>query len=112
MRWLLIPVLAVMVLSTMAVGQEVGKMDERTYAYFYLMQGQPEEIGRLAPRHAEYWKGLHLKGYRGGPFADYSGGLIVFRARDEGQARKWVAGDPFVTHGVIGESRLKAWRVD
>ncbi|RWU07300.1 hypothetical protein DWB63_01140 [Pseudodesulfovibrio sp. S3] len=76
------------------------------------MSGNPEEIGEAVPGHIRYWEDLRLEGYRGGPFADRSGGMIVFTAVDEDQAKRIVAGDPFVERGVVGESWLKAWRAE
>ena len=86
--------------------------DSQTYAYFYFMQDDPEGIGqRIAPSHAEYWKALQLADYRGGPFKDFSGGMITFKADNDTQAKEYVAGDPFVTHELLSNSWLKGWLV-
>lgn len=63
----------------------------------------------VAPRHAAYWRGRLLRGYRGGPFADRSGGLIMFEVESAEEATRLVASDPFVTERLIAMSWLKQW---
>ena len=48
------------------------------FAYFYFMKREPEKIRSVVPSHAAYWENLKPEGYSGGPFADRSGGLIIF----------------------------------
>lgn len=79
-------------------------------AYFYLMTDEADRLRAVAPRHAAYWTERRLRGYRGGPFADRSGGLITFEVDSGEEARRLVAGDPFVTAGLIAKSWLKEWR--
>jgi hypothetical protein len=55
----------------------------KTFAYFYFMKNEPAKIKSKAPLHAEYWNSLSLTGYLGGPFADRSGGLIIFQCDSE-----------------------------
>ena len=55
-------------------------------AYFYFMKPEPERVRTVAPRHAAYWQGLALPDYRGGPFADRSGGLILFDSNSAQEA--------------------------
>lgn len=52
--------------------------------------------------HIEHLRGLERTGRLAlaGPFGDGSGGLVVFRARDEAEAQALVARDPFATEGV------------
>jgi hypothetical protein len=83
-------------------------MSER-FAYFYFMRPEPERVRSVAPRHTAHWRGLLFDDYEGGPFNDRSGGLITFRADDLEQARAAVAGDPFVTDGLLAEHWLKRW---
>ena len=65
-----------------------------TWAYFYLMKQEPGRVREVAPQHAQYWRELGAPGWRGGPFTDRSGGLIVFNARSEKAAEEAVANDP------------------
>lgn len=78
-------------------------------AYFYLMTDDAERVRLVAPRHATYWRERVLRGYRGGPFADRSGGLITFEVESAEEATRLVASDPFVTERLIVMSWLKEW---
>jgi uncharacterized protein YciI len=45
----------------------------------------------------------------GGPFSDYSGGLIIFRAADEDAAERTADDDPFQRGALLEQWWLKAW---
>jgi uncharacterized protein YciI len=45
-----------------------------------------------------------------GPFADYEGGMIVFRAESYEQAKAIAESDPFVTSGVE-KYELRTWQL-
>ena len=45
-----------------------------------------------------------------GPFADYEGGMIVFRAESYEQAKSIAESDPFVTSGVE-KYELRTWQL-
>jgi uncharacterized protein YciI len=79
-------------------------------AYFYFMKDEAERVGGLVPDHVRYWAEHAPPGYLGGPFADRSGGLIIFDAGSTDEAERLVAGDPFVTEDVLSSSWLKPWR--
>jgi uncharacterized protein YciI len=79
------------------------------FAFFYFMRRDPERVRSVAPRHTAHWQRLDLDGYEGGPFDDRSGGLITFGANGLEQAQAAVAGDPFVTEGLLAEHWLKRW---
>lgn len=79
-----------------------------TWAYFYLMKDDPVRVRETAPRHARYWRDAHPADIAG-PFGDRSGGLIIFRARDEPAAEHAIAADPFQLLGLLEEWWLKAW---
>jgi len=81
----------------------------RRFLYFYLMKNNPDQVRITAPKHAEYWKSLSLEDYEGGPFADRSGGLIIFSAHSWEQAQALASEDPFRTAGVIETSWVKQW---
>jgi uncharacterized protein YciI len=81
----------------------------RGFAYFYFLTGDTAHVARVARSHGRYWHSLHLLQFRGGPFSDRSGGLITFAARDEAEAARAIAGDPFIREGVIGQHWLRPW---
>ena len=77
-------------------------------AYFYLM-GDSARVPIVTAAHAKYWTSLKLQGYEGGPFADLSGGLIVFDTDSLATAEQYVAADPFVAEDVLASRSLKHW---
>nr|MBA3380222.1 hypothetical protein [Chloroflexia bacterium] len=44
-----------------------------------------------------------------GPFADESGGLIIFEAEDEAEVGEIMANDPFTTEGVFATTEIRPW---
>jgi uncharacterized protein len=47
----------------------------------------------------------------GGPFADYSGTLVMLENVTEDEARELFAEDPFVENGVFVVDDVRAWNV-
>jgi uncharacterized protein YciI len=82
------------------------------FLYFYLMRDAPDRVRTAAPRHASYWRGLQLHGYLGGPFADRSGGLIVFETESGAAAEVLVADDPFLREHLLEHHWVKQWLPD
>jgi hypothetical protein len=80
--------------------------------YFYLMRHAPDRVLAVAAEHAAYWRGAGLRGYPGGPFADRSGGLIIFETGSAQQAGQLVAGDPFVREDLLERRWVKEWMTD
>lgn len=78
-------------------------------AYLYFMADEPQLIQTTAAAHAAYWKEQALSGYLGGPFADRSGGLILFEAADRDQAALLVSGDPFLRQGLLTDHWVEEW---
>jgi len=78
-------------------------------AYFYFMKNEPDKIGMHVPAHIDYWKNAKLPNYSGGPFADRTGGLIIFDADDLAKAEQIVNQDPFVTADLIKSGWVKEW---
>jgi uncharacterized protein YciI len=79
------------------------------FAYVYLMADDPQRIRSIAPQHTAHWQGLDLQDYRGGPFADKTGGLITFAVGEAAEAEAAVAADPFVRERLLERSWLKRW---
>jgi uncharacterized protein YciI len=78
-------------------------------AYFYFMKPEPDRVRAVAPSHAAYWQGLALGNYRGGPFADRSGGLIVFDSESREQAEQLISRDPFVRAQLLEHQWIREW---
>jgi hypothetical protein len=81
-------------------------------AYFYLMTADAARVRAAARAHASYWHSLALPGYCGGPFADRSGGLIVFDTETAADAERLAAGDPFREEGLLDQHWIKEWLAD
>jgi uncharacterized protein YciI len=80
------------------------------FAYVYFNRSAPDRVGPVVPAHVQYWHAADLPEYRGGPFADRSGGLITFGAADLAAAAAIVVQDPFVLEDLIEQSWLKEWQ--
>ena len=63
--------------------------------------------------HAAFVDGLVARGtmVMGGPFADYSGSLILLENVTEDEARELVAADPFIANGVFVLEDVRASNV-
>ena len=79
------------------------------FVFFYLMGDEPDRVRAIAPEHAGYWRDLGPRGYLGGPFADRSGGLIIFEVDSVQEAERVIAGDPFVREALLENSVVKQW---
>lgn len=64
------------------------------------------------PAHLRYISDLYEQGYvqEAGPFADGSGGLVIYQNVDENTARRLAEADPAVTSGAR-TLRLIPWKV-
>jgi uncharacterized protein YciI len=60
------------------------------------------QIKKLLGRHKS-------KNYLGGPFADRSGGLIIFEAKDINDANNIINNDPFTMNDVLESRWIKEW---
>jgi uncharacterized protein YciI len=81
-------------------------------SYIYFMKDNPDRVAAVAPAHAAYWRGLKLREYLGGPFADRSGGLISFESDSRDDVARLVADDPFVRERLVERSWVKEWKVE
>ena len=70
-------------------------------------------IAKARPAHREYLTGLHAQGKLviSGPFADDSGGLLVYEADRPEQVEAMIVKDPFAEQGVFLSWEIRAWNV-
>jgi uncharacterized protein YciI len=63
------------------------------------------------PRHRDWLRGLHDEGtlLLSGPFADGTGGMLIFSAADADWLADLLQVDPFNEVGVVANVRIKAW---
>jgi uncharacterized protein YciI len=67
----------------------------------------------LWEEHATFMDALFERGrvVLGGPYADESRALVILEARDAGEARALLNGDPWATAGVLVVSQVIAWTI-
>jgi uncharacterized protein YciI len=82
---------------------------DKCFVYLYFNRNEPEKIRWVVPAHVEYWKRANLKAYKGGPFADRTGGLISFVASRLEEAAGIIQQDPFILEDLIERKWLKEW---
>lgn len=81
----------------------------KKYAFIYFLDEDIDTIRKSLGRHIHYWKGLRLDYYANGPFADRSGGLILFSSDSLENAEKIIADDPLVAAKAVRQYWLKEW---
>jgi hypothetical protein len=83
------------------------------YAAIAVYTPDPSTIAKARPAHREYLTGLMQQGKLviSGPFADDSGGLLVYEAETPDQVEKLLAEDPFATGGVYVSWEIRPWKV-
>jgi uncharacterized protein YciI len=81
----------------------------KRFVFCYTMTDAVHRIRDTVPAHVAYWERASLEHYRGGPFADRSGGLITFGAADLAAASAIVERDPFVLQGLVRDQWVKEW---
>ena len=69
--------------------------------YLYLMSNKNELTEQLVKDHVEHLKALDADGklVLCGPFSDYPGGMVVFKADSYDQAILVAESDPFIAFG-------------
>ncbi len=65
------------------------------------------------PAHREYLNEMVAQGklLMAGPFADESGGLIIFEVNDEAEVDAIMAKDPFTTRDVFATTEIRPWNL-
>ncbi len=81
----------------------------KTFVYFYIMKNEPDRIRETVPSHVEYWSNAAPERYKGGPFADRTGGLIHFDSGTLEEATEIIERDPFLIHDLIERKWIKEW---
>lgn len=81
----------------------------KQFVFFYFMKKDAQRIRKIVPAHIRYWAAQEPIRHKGGPFADRSGGMILFEAADRKRAEKLAHHDPFVRERVVESSWVKEW---
>ena len=69
--------------------------------FVYLMNNKKDLNLQVVQEHVEHLRTLDQEGHLVlcGPFADYPGGMVVFRADSEEEALRIAKSDPFIVSG-------------
>lgn len=81
----------------------------KLFIFVYFLDEDIEKTKKYLGGHVSYWKSQKYDYFKNGPFADKSGGLIVFSSGNYEQAEKTVAGDPLLLGNAIKQYWLKEW---
>jgi uncharacterized protein YciI len=70
------------------------------------------KIAAARPSHREYLKGLLASGHLAisGPFADDSGGLLIYEAETVEETEALIREDPFTKGGVFLNWTIRGWK--
>ena len=71
------------------------------------------KIAEFRPQHREYLRELIGKDKLviSGPFADDTGGLLVYNAEDEAEVEALIKADPFCQYGVFQTWTIRPWKI-
>ena len=81
----------------------------RTYIFMYFLVDDVEKIKSTIGPHVNYWRNQEFDDYRGGPFTDKTGGLIIYSSNSYEEANEIINNDPFIKEGTLKEYWLKEW---
>jgi len=81
----------------------------KKYVLIYFLAENIDTIRKSLGQHIHYWKNLELDYYANGPFADKTGGLIIFSADRLEHAGKIIADDPLLKAKAVKQYWLKEW---
>jgi len=81
----------------------------KLFSFIYFLDEDVEKTKQFLGRHVKYWKSKNFSYFKNGPFADKSGGLIIFSAPDHSQAQETVGDDPLLQGKAIKQYWLKEW---
>jgi uncharacterized protein YciI len=86
---------------------------ERTYVNYAKFVSDRSHVERMTPAHRIYARTLKASGklIMGGPFADNSGAMFIYRAQSKDEATAMVLEDPYHTEGVFETYALSEWRM-
>jgi uncharacterized protein YciI len=97
----------------MMAGIDPVSMEVHLMARFLVQTTFSSAEKRMAHRaeHRVYLNQLVAEGklLMAGPFADETGGIIIFEAVDQAEVESMMAADPFTINGVFATTEIKPW---
>ena len=81
------------------------------FAVTYHYTASQEELAGLRPDHREWTAAQHEAGHliTSGPFVDFPGALLLFKADSMAELSALLDNDPFDIAGYIGERVITQW---
>lgn len=83
----------------------------KLFMFVYFLDDDIEKTKKSLGEHITYWKSRKFDYFKNGPFADKSGGLIIFSSGNYDQAQETVADDPLLQGNAIKQYWVKEWVV-
>lgn len=70
------------------------------------------KVAAIRPTHRQYIARRSEEGkiLAAGPFADGTGGLFIYDAKDEEEAKKLAGEDPYASMGALASATLMLWK--
>lgn len=81
----------------------------KLFVFMYFLVDDIDQTRKTLGAHVKYWKSRKFEYYKNGPFADKSGGLIIFSAGSQEQAEETVNNDPLLLGEAVKQHWLKEW---
>lgn len=85
--------------------------NKHVFAYFYFTNGDETAVGDAVEAHKTYWHETVSTTMSGGPFGDFSGGMILYHSESIEEALDISKKDPFVRAGLVTQSWVKEWLI-
>ncbi|MGC4105747.1 MAG: YciI family protein [Thermomicrobiales bacterium] len=72
-----------------------------------------EHLLAVRPRHREYLLSMLEAGklHESGPFADDTGGMVIYEAADVAEVEEILANDPYAPEGIIASRTIREWKL-
>ena len=81
----------------------------KLFSFTYFLNDDVENTQKFLGKHVKYWKSMKFEYFKNGPFADKSGGLIIFSSGSIEMAQDIVANDPLLLGRTVQQYWLKEW---
>lgn len=82
------------------------------YAVVWRYTDDSALVDETRPLHREYLRGMVERGQvrQAGPWADGTGGLLVFEVADDAELTALLVADPYTKAGVVVDQQIHEWR--
>jgi uncharacterized protein YciI len=81
----------------------------KLFSFIYFLNEDIGNTQKFLGKHVTYWKSMKFEYFKNGPFADKSGGLIIYSSGSLEMAREIVANDPLILGNAVKQDWVKEW---